>query len=73
MTVAQFSRDDILKYGAREEGREEGRQEGSILGTIKTLKKLGHSEAQIVEYIIGEFSLEKEEAERYVLNSKIEQ
>ena len=76
MTVAQFSRDDILLYGAREEareeGREEGRQEGSILGTIKTLKKLGHSEAQIVEYIIGEFSLGKEEAERYVLSSKIE-
>ena len=68
MTVAQFSRDDILKYGAREEGR----QEGSILGTIKTLKKLGHSKAQIVEYIIGEFSLGKEEAERYVLSSKIE-
>ena len=25
MTVAQFSRDDILLYGAREEAREEGR------------------------------------------------
>ena len=73
MTVAQFSRDDILKYGAREEGREEGRQEGSILGTIKTLEDLDYSDLQIVGYLIDKCKLEKEEAERYVLSSKIEQ
>ena len=69
MTVAQFSRDDILKYGAREEGREEG----SILGTIKTLEDLDYSDLQIVGYLIDKCKLEKEEAERYVLSSKIEQ
>ena len=66
MTIAQFSRDDILRYGAREEGREEGR----ILGTIKTLKKLDYSDSQILEYIIDEFGLVREEAEEYILIDK---
>ena len=43
MTMAQFSRDDILIYQGREEGREEGleegREEGKTLHLIKTVYK----------------------------------
>ena len=45
MTVAQFSRDDILKYGAREEGREEGRQE-----TIRIMLKKGRTPEEIADF-----------------------
>ena len=52
MTVAQFSRDDILKYGAREEGREEGRQE-----TIRIMLKKGRTPEEIAEF--GDFDIEE--------------
>ena len=34
MTMAQFSRDDILLYQGREEGREEGERIGELRGEI---------------------------------------
>ena len=63
MTVAQFSRDDILLYGAREEAREEGR----ILGTIDTLRQLDFNDEQIVQHIMKQFGLNEEEANKYIL------
>ena len=64
MTVAKFSRDDILRYCALEEGQ--------ILGTIKTLKNLGYSDSQIVEYLIGKCNIDKEKAEKCVLDNEME-
>lgn len=64
MTVAKFSRDDILRYCALEEGK--------ILGTIKTLKNLGYSDSQIVEYLIDKCNIDKEKAEKYVLDNEME-
>jgi hypothetical protein len=34
MTMAQFSRDDILLYQGREEGREEGEMIGELRGEL---------------------------------------
>ena len=45
MTVAQFSRDDILKYCAREEGREEERQE-----TIRIMLEKGRTPEEIADF-----------------------
>ena len=53
MTVAQFSRDDILKYGAREEGREEGREQGREEGrqeTIRIMLKKGRTPEEIADF-----------------------
>ena len=57
MTVAQFSRDDILLYGAREEAREEGREEGRREGreqgrkeTIRIMLKKGRTPEEIADF-----------------------
>lgn len=59
ITMAQFSRDDILIY----QGREEGREEGEIIGAIRTYQKLGVSLEEARRYIIEEFRKSEEETE----------
>ena len=41
MTMAQFSRDDMLIYQGREEGREEGKAEGKAEAIIDFLNDIG--------------------------------
>lgn len=60
MTMAQFSRDDILIY--------QGREEGEIIGAVKTYKKLGVAFEDAKHYIMDEF--QKSEAETDELMKK---
>ena len=59
MTMAQFSRDDILLY----QGREEGREEGKKIGAICTYQKLGIPPETARQYIMEEFGTNAEEAD----------
>ncbi len=59
MTMAQFSRDDILIY----QGREEGHEEGEIIGVIRTCQKLGISLENAGRYVMEEFRKNWEETE----------
>ena len=63
MTMAQFSRDDILLYQGREEGREEGERIGELRGVIRTYQKLGIPLETARQYIIEEFGTNAEETE----------
>lgn len=67
MTMAQFSRDDILIYQGREEGRkkgrEEGLEEGEVKGAIRTYKKLGVTWEDAKRYIMDEFYKSEEETD----------
>ena len=63
MTMAQFSRDDILLYQGREEGREEGERIGELRGVIRTYQKLGIPLETARQYIMEEFGTNAEEAE----------
>lgn len=64
MTMAQFSRDDILIY----QGREEGEIIGEIKGAIRTYKKMGIAPDDAKGYIMDEF--QKSEAETDELMKK---
>lgn len=57
MTMAQFSRDDILIY----QGKEEGEIIGEIKGAIRTYKKLGVMFDDAKHYIMDEFQKSEEE------------
>ena len=59
MTMAQFSRDDILLY----QGREEGERIGELTGVIRTYQKLGIPLETARQYIIEEFGTNAEETE----------
>ena len=59
MTMAQFSRDDILLY----QGREEGERIGELRGVIRTYQKLGISLETARQYIMKEFGTNAAEAE----------
>jgi len=63
MTMAQFSRDDILLYQGREEGREEGERIGELRGAIRTYQKLGIPPETARQYIMEEFGTNAEEAD----------
>ena len=63
MTMAQFSRDDILLYQGREEGREEGERIGGLRGVIRTYQKLGIPLETARQYIMKEFGTNAAEAE----------
>jgi hypothetical protein len=55
MTMAQFSRDDILLY--------QGREEGEKIGAIRTYQKLGIPPETARQYIMEEFGTNAEEAD----------
>ena len=59
MTMAQFSRDDILLY----QGREEGERIGELRGVIRTYQKLGIPLETARQYIMKEFGTNAAEAE----------
>ena len=63
MTMAQFSRDDILLYQGREEGREEGERIGELRGVIRTYQKLGIPLETARQYIMEEFGTNAAEAD----------
>ena len=67
MTMAQFSRDDILLYQGREEGREEcemiGELRGELIGAIRTYQKLNVPFETARQYIMEEFDKSAEEAD----------
>jgi len=72
MTMAQFSRDDILIYQGREEGREEGLQEGREEGLEEGIKAFvldkvedGVAENVIVEKLRKHFTLDEKTAKQY--------
>ena len=52
-----------------QEKYEQGLEKG-ILGAVQILKKNKYDDEQIVELIMAQFNLEKEEAERYVVSSR---
>ncbi|MDE5696370.1 MAG: hypothetical protein K2I96_02995 [Lachnospiraceae bacterium] len=62
MTMAQFSRDDILIY----QGREEGMEEGEIKGAIRTYKKLGVTMEDAKRYLMDEFYKSEEDADGFM-------
>ena len=74
MTMAQFSRDDILLYQGREEGRAEGREEGreeglrigELRGAVRTYQKVGVPYETAREYIMEEFRVDAAEAEEFM-------
>lgn len=67
MTMAQFSRDDILLYQGREEGREEGEMigelRGELIGANGTYQKLNVPFETARQYIMEEFDKSAEEAD----------
>lgn len=68
MTMAQFSRDDIMRYQGREEGRQEGRQEGRAEGIQAfILDKIedGVDESIIINKLQKHFALDVNSARQY--------
>ena len=68
MTMAQFSRDDILIYQGREEGLEEGREEGleeGIKAFILDKVEDGVAESIIIQKLRRHFSLDENTARQY--------
>ena len=61
MTVAQFSRDEMLLYQGREEGREEGRTEGIQL--TKSVLRLD-AQGYAVSDIATQLQVSEEEVKR---------
>ena len=60
MTMAQFSRDDILIYQGREEGREEG-----IKAFILDKVEDGVAESIIIQKLRKHFTLDEKTARQY--------
>ena len=60
MTMAQFSRDDMLIYQGREEGREEGLR-AFILDKVED----GVPESAIIQKLRKHFALDENTARRY--------
>ncbi len=62
MTMAQFSRDDILLYQGREEGRKEGREEGKAQeraeAVLELLEEVGEPSEMLRNYIMKQTDLE---------------
>ena len=57
----------------REEGREEGMREGRVLQTISIYREELHfDDEEIQNRIQTRFQLSKEEAERYIVESKLD-
>lgn len=68
MTMAQFSRDDILIYQGREEGRKEGHKEGweeGIKAFILDKVEDGVAENIIVKKLRKHFTLDEKTARQY--------
>ena len=57
---------DRVEAKGRVEGRIEGKIEGKIEGAIQTLDLLGKQPSEIISFIIENFGLEKDRAEKYV-------
>ena len=55
MTMAQFSREDILRY--------QGREEGEMIGAVRTYQKLNVPQETARQYIMEEFGKSEEEAD----------
>ena len=64
MTMAQFSRDDILIYQGREEGLEEGLEEG-IKAFILDKVEDGVAESTIIQKLCKHFLLDENTARQY--------
>ena len=64
MTMAQFSRDDILIYQGREEGREEGREQG-IKAFILDKVEDGVASSTIIQKLRKHFALDEDTAREY--------
>lgn len=64
MTMAQFSRDDILIYQGREEGREEGREQG-IKAFILDKVEDGVASSIIIQKLRKHFALDEDTAREY--------
>ena len=63
---AEIDRRSIIS-NARAEGKAEGRAEGQILQAVKMYRMLVHyNDEQILSAVMKEFSLSKEEAEKYI-------
>ena len=68
MTMAQFSRDDILIYQGREEGRGEGREEGreeGIRAFILDKIEDGVAEGIVIQKLRRHFTLDENTARQY--------
>lgn len=50
----------------KEEYKEEGKREGLMLGTVKTMKKMKMPESSIIEELMAEFNLPKDEAVNFI-------
>ena len=64
MTMAQFSRDEILIYQGREAGREEGREEGIEAFIVDKLED-GVAEETIIGKLKKRFALDEKTARKY--------
>lgn len=51
------------------EGKKEGKKEGGILALIKTSRKYGASDEQIIENLIEEYELSEDEAKAYLVSN----
>lgn len=60
---------DYEKSESHQAGIEQGLKQGGILSLIKTSRKYGASSEQIVESLMEEYKLSKEEAETYVTSN----
>ena len=58
MTMAQFSRDDILLYQGREEGREEGKAQERAEAVLELLEEIGEPSETLRNYIMKQTDLE---------------
>ena len=67
MTMAQFSREDILRYQGREEGEMigelRGELRGELIGAVRTYQKLNVPQETARQYIMEEFGKSEEEAD----------
>lgn len=71
MTITLFDQEYAMKafaHETKEEGREEGRQEGKIQATIEMCQEDGYTYDETVMRISKKYSLNHDEADRYMSN-----
>ncbi len=61
--MKSFEIEEKIRQEGIEEGRLEGIQEGEVSGTIRTCRKLGQTDEQIIALLQEDSSLTREQAE----------
>lgn len=61
-----YERDQMIKEEGIEEGLQKGLQKGELIGMIKTARKYGATDSEIIKNLICEYQLSEQEAVKLI-------